>query len=101
MALIPSHIGCDKKSYSCAVDVVGALLFILFITWRHLHGVEARSEERRRRDTRGEGRQRHAYGSREDGRLERTDTNHWWRLLLLLLHRTDLKTRTGDIMMST
>lgn len=58
-------------------------------TWRHLHGVEARSDERRRGDAWGEGRRRHAYGTRKDRRLERTHANHW------LLHWRNLRTFTA------
>lgn len=58
-------------------------------TWRHLHGIEARSDERRRGDAWGEGRRRHAYGTRKDRRLERAHTNHG------LLHLRNLRTFTG------
>lgn len=58
-------------------------------TWRHLHGVVARSDERRRGDAWGEGRWRYAYGARKDRRLERTHTNHW------LLHWRDLRKFRG------
>lgn len=53
-------------------------------TWRHLHGIEARSDERRRGYAWGEGRRRHAYGTSKYRRLERTHANHWllhWRNL--------------------
>lgn len=58
-------------------------------TWRHLHGVEARSDEWRRGDAWGEGRRRHAYGTRKNRRLERTHTNHW------LLHWRNLRAFKG------
>lgn len=57
-------------------------------TWRHLHGIEAGSDERRG-NAWGEGRRWHAYRTRKDWRLERTHTNHW------LLHRRNLTTFTG------
>lgn len=58
-------------------------------TWRHLHGIEARSDERRRRNAWGEGRRWHAYRSGKNRRLERAHPNHW------LLHRRNLTTFTG------
>lgn len=58
-------------------------------TWRHLQGIEARSDERRRGDAWGEGRRRHAYGTRKNRRLERAHTNHG------LLHLRNLRTFTG------
>lgn len=59
-------------------------------TWRHLHGVEAGSDEGRRGDAWGEGGRRHAYRTGEDGRLEGAHADH-----RRLLHRRDLRTCTG------
>lgn len=53
-------------------------------TWRQLHGIESRSDERRRRYAWGERRRRHAYRTRKHMRLERTHTDHGllhWRNL--------------------
>lgn len=55
-------------------------------TWRQLHGIESRSDERRRRDAWGKRRRRHAYRTGKHRRLERTHANHG------LLHRRNLET---------
>lgn len=55
-------------------------------TWRHLHGIESRSDERRRGYTWREGRRRHSHRTRKHRGLEGAHSHHG------LLHGRNLET---------